>query len=67
VIDWESERCPTCMRELAPGTQAAFDDDEQACFCIACARKWLDRREDDDPPPARAHPKTWRPTPLEPF
>jgi hypothetical protein len=47
--------------------QAAFDDDEQAFFCIACARKWLDRREDDDLPPPRVHPKTWRPTPLEPF
>jgi hypothetical protein len=69
VIDWPGERCPTHDHppELLPGAQVAFDEDEQACFCFRCARKWLDR---DVEVPARSRglrPATWRPSPTEPF
>lgn len=71
TVDWPNERCPRCERELPTGMQIAFDEDEQACFCFTCARKWLDGHDDDDDAlPARPHadhPKTWRPSPTEPF
>ena len=69
TVDWPNERCPKCERELPPEMRVAFDEDEQACFCIGCARRWLDDRDDDETPAARQHsrPKTWRPSPAEPF
>jgi hypothetical protein len=56
-IEWPDERCPTCGRPLPEETHAAFDEDEQACFCFACAYKWLDELDDDpEPPRPSQHP-----------
>lgn len=68
TIDWDNERCPTCTRPLEPDTDAAYDEDEEACFCLGCASKWLDhldelRRKPPPKQPRPAKPKHPQPTP----
>jgi hypothetical protein len=43
TVVWPNEGCPTCHRELPFGAAAAWDPDERACFCVACAGRWIDR------------------------